>query len=185
MGGPSRHARKLERELNACFSICPGVSDQFPPNIQYITGSTPVCQSFFRRCVRKFYNIFVEISRNGKADSPHSSAGHQARPPVTSPHRKCAYQGKTSVHSVGADIIRPPSPPHWKRPHRGKTSVRSVGVDALGDPAARRWFYAFARARRKNVSFPRAGRRGRRPLRQAGTFLHHGTLVPGCRFAGG
>ena len=48
----------------ACFSICPGVSDQFPPNIQYFTGSTPYCQSFFRHLRRFFPGNFVNVSRN-------------------------------------------------------------------------------------------------------------------------
>ena len=62
--GPFRHARKHEKGVFCLLLYLSGRSDQFPPNIQYFTGPTPDCQSFFRH-LRRFFPInFVKVSRN-------------------------------------------------------------------------------------------------------------------------
>ena len=70
------HARKLpgfsglsdmrgntRRECFCLLLYLSDGSDQFPPNIQYFTGSTPDCQSFFRHLRRFFPRNFVKFSR--------------------------------------------------------------------------------------------------------------------------
>ena len=59
-----RHAQNSKGSVKTCLFICPGGSDRFPPNIQYITGTTPKCQSFFRHFRRFFPRNFVKLSRN-------------------------------------------------------------------------------------------------------------------------
>ena len=61
--GPFRHARKHEKGVFCLLLYLSGRSDQFPPNIQYFTGSTPDCQSFFRHLRRFFPGNFVKFSR--------------------------------------------------------------------------------------------------------------------------
>jgi hypothetical protein len=65
-----RHAQNSKGSVKTCLFICPGGSDRFPPNIQYITGTTPKCQSFFRRFRRFFPDFFVKISRNFRSLNP-------------------------------------------------------------------------------------------------------------------
>ena len=58
-----RHAQNSKGSVKTCLFICPCGSDRFPPNIQYITGTTPKCQSFFRHFRRFFPDYFVKVSR--------------------------------------------------------------------------------------------------------------------------
>ena len=64
MRGLSDMRGNTRRECFCLLLYLSDGSDQFPPNIQYFTGSTSDCQSFFRH-LRRFFPInFVKVSRN-------------------------------------------------------------------------------------------------------------------------
>ena len=116
-----RHAQNSKGSVKTCLFICPGRSDRFPPNIQYITGTTPKCQSFFRRFRRFFPDFFVKISRNFRSLNPTVGAAVSRPcrfdlitggccPPLLGLRRFCAprlkarrsgFQSETKKNAVG------------------------------------------------------------------------------------